>query len=152
MPDLLFSPTKIIIEDIKVPVKLTDVSINALHWDSSVDAGELYTGKAAFDDTCIYFRSKISTEWIATVVNSTEDFEGVHWGIRYISHAGHAHQSIQARELLMNKLSSFYPEELQIEKSPVGYPIILSQGVDTQIAASLAHDGLFVAYSSVLPC
>jgi phosphopantetheinyl transferase (holo-ACP synthase) len=151
MPDLLFSPTKIVIVDISVPKNGGDDKPASLTWDSTENAGEFYTGKAVYGDSCIYFRSMISTEWIASVVNSTEDFKGVHWGIRYISHAGHAHQSKEARALLLKKISSFTPGELQIKKSPVGYPVILNQGIDTQIAASLAHDGAFVAYSSVLP-
>jgi phosphopantetheinyl transferase (holo-ACP synthase) len=151
LPELLFSPTKIIVEDIKEPLTPPDNYGDALHWGSFNDAGEFYTGKVVYGSYVLYFRSKMSREWIASVVSTTEGFENVHWGIRSISHAGHENQSKEARALLLNKLSAFYPGNFSIEKSEAGYPIVLRDDMATQIAASLAHDDVFVAYSTILP-
>src|SRR5665213_679389 len=124
-PGLLFSPTNIIVRDIVLPPNLT-TEPEELQWESSDGDEGLYSGEVMAGSYTLYFRSKISASWIATVVNDDCTFEDVCWGVKAIDNAGYKHQSTAARVALLNKLSSFFPGELRIEKSPVGYPIILN--------------------------
>ncbi len=50
----------------------------------------------------------------------------------------------------MNKLNSLFTKEIQIEKSSIGFPIILKDSDDLNIPVSLSHDDRFVAYSFLL--
>jgi len=150
IPGLVFSPTKIIIQHIEIPVGHLINKFEGLRWESNGNSEEFYKGKVIYGSHTIYFRSKISEEWIATVVNDNENFENVWWGIQSIDDAGYYHQSKAARAFLLNKLNSFFPGDLQVEKSLVGYPVILKGTQDMHIPVSLAHDDRFVAYSFML--
>ena len=149
--DLVFSPTKIVIEYMNTPDASSMVSGNA-HWENNGFGETFYTGKANYGSHIFYFRSKISEEWIATVVNDEEHFENVYWGVQSINETGYDHQSKAARALLLNKLSAFFPGHLRIEKSIVGYPVILQGKQYIPIPVSLAHDDHFVACSFIVDC
>ena len=111
---------------------------------------EFYRAKVNFGSDILYSRSKISKDWIATVVNDDERFENVYWGIQATDDTDYYHQSKAARTLLLNKINFFFPGDLTIKKSPVGYPVIMKVTQDMNIPASLAHHGRFVTYSFIL--
>jgi len=148
--DLVFSPAKIVIQSIEIP--LTEVL--AIHsnteWDNNADSESFYSGRLVYGTHHFYFRSKINLDWIVTVVNGTKRFDNVFWGIQKIDEVGHYHQSKAARALVLKKLKGFFHDILQIEKNPVGYPEILKGCENMYIPVSLAHDGRFVAYSFIL--
>ena len=150
IPGSVFSPTKIIIQHIEIPVGPLINKFEGIQWESNGYNEEFYRGKVIYGSHTFYFQSKISEEWIATVVNDNENFENVWWGIQSIDDAGYYHQSKAVRTLLLNKLNSFFPGDLQVEKNPVGYPVILKDLEDLHIPVSLAHDDRFVAYSFIL--
>ena len=149
-PRLLFSPTKFVIQYIIIPSGPFMSAFKNTHWESTGNRKEFYSGMLIYDSYVFYFRSKISEDWIATVVNDNEDFENVCWGIESIDDESYYHQSKAARTLLLKRLSSFFPGDFQVKKSPIGYPIILKGTQNMRISASLAHDDRFVAYSFVL--
>jgi len=148
-PDLEFLPTGIEIKCLKKPV------LHAVHestdWKCTDKAEEFYRGKIAFGSDVFYYRSKISQYCIATVVNHDEDFKDVHWGISSIDDHSYNQQSEAARTLVLKKLNFFYPKDLRIEKSPIGYPVIWQGTQNLEIPVSLAHDGCYVAYSFLTP-
>lgn len=150
IPDLVFSPTKIVIQSIEIPTGPMTTKWDGIQWENIASGEAFYSGKAIYGSHVFYFRSKISEDWIATVVNDDESFDQVCWGIQLIDDTAYRHQSKAVRILLLNKLSSFFPGDFQVEKSPVGYPVILKGTQDMYIPASLAHDGHFVAYSFLL--
>ncbi len=147
IPNLVFSPTKIIIQHIEIPLGLLKNKFEGIQWESTGCSEEFYSGMVIYGSHTFYFQSKISKEWIATVVNDNDNFENVCWGIQSIDHSGYFHQSKEVRTLLLNTLNSFFPGDLRVEKSPVGYPVIFKDLEDLHIPVSLAHDDLFVAYS-----
>ncbi len=149
LTDLVFSPTKIVIQLIETPCAHSVVKSQDTEWDSGGYGDELYSGSVNYGPQILYFRSKVSGEWITSVVNGHQNFENVKWGIRSIDNAGYQHQSKAARTLLLNKLNTIFPGNLQVQKNPVGYPVILKGAQDMRIPASLAHDGRFVAYSFI---
>lgn len=149
LPDLVFSPTKIIIQYVTIPSSPLVTSFKNIHWENNGNKEEFYSGMLIYASYVLYFRSKISEDWIATLVNDNEDFDNVCWGVQAIENESYLHQSKAARTLLLERLTSFVPGDLQVKKSPVGYPIILKGTQNMHISASLAHDGRFVAYSFV---
>jgi phosphopantetheinyl transferase (holo-ACP synthase) len=148
IPDLLFSPTSIGIQNIEIPTaSWKNVSGSCIQWEDSGNREEFYRGKVIYGSHIFYFRSKISEDWIATVVNDDEHFNNVCWGIQSTDDASSFHQSKAVRTLLLNKLHAFFPGDLQVKKSPVGYPVIVKGKQEQPIPVSLSHDDLFVAYS-----
>jgi len=150
IPDLVFSPTKICIQNIKIPPVTLMNEFRCVQWENTGYEEEFYRGKIIYGLHVFYFRSKITENWIATVVNDDENFDNVCWGIQSIDEAGYYHQSKAAQTLLLNKLNTFFSFDLQVKKSPVGYPVILNGLQEMQIPVSLSHDDCFVAYSFLL--
>lgn len=150
LPDLVFSPTKIVIQYITIPSDPLMTSIKNTHWENTGNKDEFYSGMLMYASYVLYFRSKISEDWIATVVNDEEDFDCVCWGIQSIEDESYYHQSTAARTLLLKKVNSFFPGDVWVKKSPIGYPVILKGKKIMPISVSLSHDYRFVAYSFVL--
>jgi len=148
-PTLIFSPINIIIQHIVIPRVSSDGPAVA-EWESTGEDSDVYCGKVVCGVHTLYFRAKINEAWIATVVNNDECFDDVCWGVKSIVNPGYKYQSLEARLALIYKLSGFLPGDLRIEKSPVGYPVIVNNDEETGVPASLAHDGYFVAYSFLL--
>ncbi len=148
-PDLVFSPTQIITQHIEIPATLVVPFQNA-QFDGTNDQDDFYRGTVKYGSDTLYFRSKISEAWIATVVDVDNDFDDIYWGIHSIHDASYKNQSTAARTALLGKLNSFFAGDLRIEKSAIGYPIILNNTEQIPVPASIAHDGCFVAYSFIL--
>src|SRR6185437_5745437 len=72
-PCLVFSPTNIIIGDIKIPADLA-IEPEELQWESLGNNEDLFSGEVNCSQHTLYFRSKISTAWIASVVNDDKSF------------------------------------------------------------------------------
>ncbi len=149
IPELKFTPTKFVIQQIEISTGPFNKRENS-QWESDKISESYYRGKVLFESHSLYFRSKINGEWIATVVNDNEDFENVWWGIQAIDDTSHCHQSKAAKAFLMNKLNSLFTKEIHIGKSSIGFPIILKDSDDLDIPVSLSHDDRFVAYSFLL--
>lgn len=139
-PELVFAPTKITVSDIEAYTPGVE------NWEGSGDY-ESYRGRVSYQSDTLYFRSKISADWIVTVVNDTDNFDSVYWGVKEIGSPNNESHSSEARAFLLNKLQTFYPGQLQIIKSDIGYPVVLQDGKELSVPASLAHDGAFVGYS-----
>ncbi|MDB5011568.1 MAG: 4-phosphopantetheinyl transferase superfamily protein [Mucilaginibacter sp.] len=93
----------------------------------------------------------MDTEFIASVVSSSLNFNGVYWGIQYIDTPDYINQSTQVRSFLLKKLKSVLAvDELKIEKSLSGYPIVLQGDMLLDIPLSLAHHHQFISYSFLL--
>lgn len=149
LPDLVFSPTKIVIQYITIPSSPLMTSFKNTHCENNGNKEEFYSGMLIYASYVLYFRSKITEDWIATVANDDENFENVCWGIQSIDDNSYYHQSKAARTLLLKRVSSFFPGDFHVKKNPIGYPDILIGTQNMHISASLAHDDRFVAYSFV---
>ncbi|WP_448699580.1 4'-phosphopantetheinyl transferase superfamily protein [Mucilaginibacter sp. AW1-3] len=148
-PQLIFSPVNIIVQTTAPAEGHLEKDHTLFECESKTFSREFYTGKVTYAAHTLYFRSIITTDWITTVVNDTESFENVYWGVKTINDVDNESRSTEVRDFLLNKLSKFFGT-LRIEKSPVGYPFIFKHERDLHIPASLAHDGRFVGYSFIL--
>lgn len=173
-PDLIFAPSKIIIQQIAPPFE----------WGME-EADAFYKGKVLYGSDILYFRSRVSDALIASVISDQESFEHTRWGVQLIDDPGndrqssendqqtlwndqqslwHDHQSVAVRNLVLQKLSAIcamttdegHPihcsgDDLRIGKSSAGYPVVLNGEEEVDIPVSLAHHDRYVAYSFVLP-
>jgi phosphopantetheinyl transferase (holo-ACP synthase) len=147
--DLVFQPTKIIVQNINYPEGNLIQKLEGDIWDgNAMLQKEFYHGMVVYNNQTLYFKAKLYDEMLISVVNDTDDFENVMWGFQRIESAKYSDQSRTVRELALSKFKSIFPDaELQITKSAVGYPVLLNNGVDSNIPLSFAHDGFFVGYS-----
>jgi len=143
-PELVFSPTKIIIPQLALPA---DNFVEQFE-GRGFDENSVYKGIVSFGDHTLYSRSLISEEFIFSVVNHKDDFEHIRWGIQLIDSSDPDVQSKAVREFLIKALSPLFPgSDLLVDKSPHGYPILLKDGVEIPLPVSLAHHGRYVGYS-----
>ena len=143
---LVFSPTRIIVQDIVAPAVTSNQAVDS--WDSDAGDEDYYHGKVTFGEKILYFRSKITDQFIASVVHDNPDFENLYWGVKYIDDTKHAAQSAMVRAFALDKLRAVSKKEsLQIGKKSAGIPVVVNDGEVTGIPVSLAHHGHFVSYS-----
>ncbi len=132
-PELVFSPSRIIIQHISGNKKK-------------------YSGNFLAEGNIHYFRSEISREFITTVVSGDKKFENVYWGFDSIDDISVDHQSKTVRTFMLKKLHEVFPDKkFNVEKKPAGYPIIMDGTKELNIPVSFAHHGRFIAYSFLLP-
>jgi len=148
---LIFPPTKITIQNITAPRKAPVAGLTNSVWESDRIEEDFYAGEVKFNAHLLYFRSKIDAEFIATAVSPVPGFENVYWGVKKIDNPGQENQSRQAREFVLQKLKLFLlTDDLSIDKTPAGCPIVLKGNEQLTIPVSLSHHDHFVAYSFLL--
>ncbi|MHA4810377.1 4'-phosphopantetheinyl transferase family protein [Flavitalea flava] len=151
-PASVFSPTKIVIQQIDTGGS-TAAAFPGTRWESHYKGAEdwFYTGRVLSGSGLFFFRSKVYADVIATVVCDDENFENMEWGIQLIDDSGYEHQSKAARDFVLHRLHSIFPDEpalFSIGKSTQGHPIVLKGGIEEEnIPVSLAHHDRFIAYS-----
>lgn len=146
-PGLLFSPGKIIIQNVNIPYRPLAVNLTNKLWEGCAVGDGLYSGKVQVSGHRLDFKSIIQTELIATVVSDEHaDFTKINCGIQSLSDHQHQNQSSSVRWILLDKLTVFFVKDLTMEKSDAGYPIILEQGKALNILVSLAHHAKFTFY------
>lgn len=174
-PGLVFSPTRIEIRKVEAPDNPLAAASEETQWEGrEVGSGkDFYKGIAFFDSRIFYFRSRIHPDFIATIVNKSEDFGNIWWGVRSIGHSDYHNQSTGVRAFVLDKLNAVLsagklpgrtfipygaaspevmpvPGTLQIGKSLQGYPLVLKGAEEMTIPLSFAHHANFVAYSFYL--
>jgi phosphopantetheinyl transferase (holo-ACP synthase) len=151
-PALLFSPTRIIVRHITIPVHSQMEGMKDKEWNGLAFDEQSYHGTVMAGDSIYYFRSKLFHELITTVVSEDEKFENTFWGYASINNSGADQQSRSVRSFLLQNLRSVLPgNELRIEKAPGNYPVLFNGTNELNIPISFAHHGIFVAYSYSLP-
>jgi phosphopantetheinyl transferase len=146
-PGLVFSPSKIIVGHITPALSMADATNEPIE-GKGFDRQPCYNSIIAFNQNTFYSRSVITSSFIVTVVNNSDNFENMYWGVKPIDDSSPAHQSIQVREFILKKLDTFFESnQLNIIKTPSGCPILHDGLAETTIPVSLAHHGQYVAYA-----
>jgi phosphopantetheinyl transferase (holo-ACP synthase) len=145
---LPFSPTKIIIRKIQLPVE-QNTSIPEELESTSLDEVISYRCEVSFEGRSYFTRSLINNELIFSVCNNNDDFENICWGIKTITDNSYENQSASVRLFALNKLQHvFKRSDLSIEKKHSGYPVIVQE---QNIPLSFTHHGCFVGYAFLYP-
>ncbi|RKR83936.1 phosphopantetheinyl transferase (holo-ACP synthase) [Mucilaginibacter gracilis] len=146
-PQLVFAPIKIVVKQITVPALYNAAQFNSDSWEGSPNHNDFCFGCATGNGQTLFFKTIIHQYYIATIVSNNSLFPHVYWGVQRIANGGHQHQSQLVRTFLLNKLSSvFIKQDLALQKSPVGYPVLLVNNIEACMPISLAHHGLFTSY------
>jgi phosphopantetheinyl transferase (holo-ACP synthase) len=148
-PGLVFSPSKIIVEQIESHRKASIPTITQPEIEAEGFAGlTTYNSIIAFGADNFYSRSIINSNYIATIVNNSNDLENIYWGIKRIDQSEPEYQSRAVRQFLLKKLASvFDTDDLRIIKNTSGCPVLFSGDLRVDIPVSLAHHGHYVAYA-----
>jgi phosphopantetheinyl transferase (holo-ACP synthase) len=147
--ELLFSPTKIIIQKIRVPENIFFRNNNK-HEAVSFDDEFCFCCEVSFNDYTFFTRSLLHDDLIFTVANNRNDFENIYWGIKSIDDDCYKNQSKEVRQFLLERMNIIFSEErLSIETSDVGFPFLKQQ---KDLPISFTHHGNFVAYSFINSC
>jgi phosphopantetheinyl transferase (holo-ACP synthase) len=144
-PDLMFSPTKIVIQKIDSPVRKNGPDIFYMYEGVSFYTDECYCCEVCLDSQMFYTRTLVNSELIFTVAGDTTCFDNIYWGIKNIGNDAYVQQSRAVRELSLRKLNTFFPDiHLSIEKSKAGHPVLTQQ---KNIPISFTHHGNHVGYA-----
>ena len=143
-PDLVFSPSRIRITGLTAPVSGNTPGLKGCDFNNET----AYRGMVNFSSHTFFSRTIITEDFIFSIVNHTNNFEKVMWGIKKISSTNANDQSKEVRTLALTALNTLFPDsELEIDKNRRNCPIILKNGVEIPVPISLAHHDYWVAYS-----
>lgn len=145
-PSLVFSPRKMVIQSVAVPENRFDATDEMLE-GSGFDA-KAWHCSIEVNGYILFSCSLICRDYIFSVVNGTNDFGQVHWGIRRIGSSAPASQSVEVREFLLSRLRQLMPgHDLKIAKDAKDIPYLLQNDKKIRLPVSLAHHDHYIAYS-----
>lgn len=151
LPDLVFSPLKIIIRDLAIPADHVSHSFTEKQWEGNAGDEHCYAGSVIFENFILHFKSKIYSELIATIISEDDSFKNIFWGIQTIATGDTDYQSKSVRFFLLNKLKCIFPDkDLQIKKNSLGYPFVTNGLQALKIPISFAHHERYIAYTFLL--
>ena len=140
-PGLIFSPSKIVVSEIK---QKTGVFHSNLPFETSY-----LQGRVLIKHLNLFFESIISEQYISSAVHIDEDFDNIYRDVKFITNNDHASQSSAAKQFALTKLNTVLQGKLSIDKSETGYPVICQDELYIELPLSLAHHGNYVAYSFI---
>ncbi len=151
IPHLFFCPSKFIVQHIHFPHYVSGIKFTGNQLENTDLCDEDFCRSIIFfENNIFYSRSVIQDEFISTVVNDSENFSKICWGLKSIDDASYENQSKEVRVFILNKLNYFFPNDnLRIEKHPAGYPLLLQEEKEINIPVSLSHHDHFIAYSFI---
>ncbi|TSJ39376.1 4-phosphopantetheinyl transferase family protein [Mucilaginibacter corticis] len=127
-PELIFAPAKIKVVSLDIVVSLKTENVHN------------YRGWILAEDMSLPFLSVTRPEFISTVITQGD----VKWNFLKIEASDYENQSKAVRSLLLNDLKI---SNVSVEKHPTGYPVLMKDGQELNIAVSFAHHGCYVSYS-----
>jgi phosphopantetheinyl transferase (holo-ACP synthase) len=150
-PELLFSPTKFVVNELICPVSsLSNPFKRSIVEQMGFDDTTVHAARVTHGDNMLWSRSSFYPDMVHSVVNGSENFDQVNWGIKTISSTNAKSQSEAVRAFLLSKLqTAFNGKQMQIGKSEHGVPIILYKQEEMLLPISFSHHKHFVAYSFI---
>ncbi len=147
-PNLIFSPTKISINQINIPSKLI---LNKIFYEEEGNSFKNETSlkcRVSFENQIIYSISFINNFFIASFVNTDQCFENTLWGIKQINQTTPDFQSNAVREFVLKRINFIFPSDIfSIKKHLAGYPYLLKNNVEINLPLSLSHHGSYICYA-----
>ena len=147
-PTLIFSPVKIVVEKLYFPLTSFNRVLPSEAKFTGFNEQQTYNGTIICNNEKYYSRSVINHLYITTIANNHAKFQNVYWGTKYIQHTEPANQSKTVREFALKQLAcTLKTNDLQLNKTSQGCPVLLNGLQETELPVSLAHHGHYVAYS-----
>lgn len=106
-----------------------------------------YKGLVRFRSDVLYYHTKITSEYIEAVVAGDYSFERIKSGVKQIDPANNSERSALAWGFLIEEVKKELGENISLEKSELGYPVLIQNSKVLDIPVSLSHDGNFAAFS-----
>ena len=132
-PSLVFSPTQTVVNSIETNPDETGNSLSV-------------TGKVAFKEHSLNYRSFITAEYIHSV--AVQNWHATHHQVQHIEQADYEYQSAVVRVAALQRLTSYFPEQaLRMVKHDAGYPELFSQNQLLPVPVSFSHHGHYIAYA-----
>jgi 4''-phosphopantetheinyl transferase superfamily. len=128
--ELVFAPAKITVQQLRIRTPLK----------TNADAHNQYSGKLRANDVALSFLSVITDQFIATTIDKGD----VKWAVKQIETSDYESQSKAVRSFLLDDLKM---PGTTIEKHPAGYPVLLKDGKELDVAISFAHHDRYISYS-----
>jgi len=152
-PGLTFSPVKIGLTRLVAPAVQSQPFHHQLISTGFIDAG-CFCSEVLAESQTFYARSVIfGAEAICTVAQPAGNayHNRVCWGIKQIAQTHPENQSTAVRAFLLEKINTMFPgQQVSIEKSASGYPFIVADGKEQDMAVSLSHHGEYAGYAIVV--
>ncbi|GAB2695893.1 hypothetical protein GCM10027037_19650 [Mucilaginibacter koreensis] len=129
-PDLVFSPTKLIVEDVSCPT-----------------TGK-YQGRVTCNGLFIYFNADYTNDYIHSIVGIDATFKYIHAYVNQIAQSDYSSQSAAVRQFALQKLATLWPDaEISFRQHDIGYPEVLIDQKTIMLPLSFSHDGRYTAYA-----
>jgi len=150
-PELLFSPTKFVVSDLVCPLKpLPQQFDNSIIEKKGFGEMAVYLSRVTHGKNTLWSGSTLYPDMVHSIVNHTESFESVNWGVKTIQSTDAKSQSEAVRAFLLNKLKVvFVGKPLQVSKSKHGVPMVLNEQKQLPVTVSFSHHKHFIAYSFI---
>jgi phosphopantetheinyl transferase (holo-ACP synthase) len=148
-PGIMFTPVKFVVQQLQSPLNHTPAPLNAGEITGrDFNQMVIWDGMVSFENHALYSKTFICTGFISSVVNHSQNFDNVYWGIKQIENTDHNYQSAAVREFLIKKLQHVLGvDKLIIGKNVDDVPILLRGNEEMGVPVSLAHHECWVAYS-----
>jgi len=145
--DLIFSPTKFIVEQLEMPEYITTLNSSQIEGSGFAEM-PVYKSVVNFGCETLFGISIVTREFIFSVVNHNDSFDDTCWGVQKIAHTDSQSQSIAVRNILINKLKETLSfDGLVITKNQHCCPILNNCNDVINIPISMAHHDQWVGYS-----
>jgi len=149
-PGLVFTPVKFIVSGLLPPVPSPTENFGNTKAGKGFDVNKTWNGVITYGTDTLYSLSLLYTDVLFSVVNGTENFDQVYWGLHRINDTDPANQSAMVRTFLLNKLHQVLTiDNLQIGKNEFNIPVLIKRDKEMQVAISLSHHEHFIGYSFV---
>jgi phosphopantetheinyl transferase (holo-ACP synthase) len=147
-PGLNFSPILFTVGCIQFPPEHETPNFAAEKTAAGFGNGPVFKAVVTFGSNKLYSNSLVYRELISTVINGSENFENICWGIKSIDSDSYESQSAEVRQFLSDKLQEVPGfKNTSIAKNSNGIPVLLNGVEELPAAVSLSHHYNFVAYS-----
>jgi phosphopantetheinyl transferase (holo-ACP synthase) len=148
IPEFTFSPLKMDVRQVEFSKNYSEVIFQDNPYEQTDFCGASVKAVILSKEQNLYSRSLISSRFIFTVVKSSDDFGDVSWGIKFINTTGYVDQSLQVKDFVLSRFQEICldTEMLRIEKTPIGYPVLLKNSSVVNIPISFSHHFNLISY------
>jgi phosphopantetheinyl transferase (holo-ACP synthase) len=151
--EIVFTPVKFEVQSVAIPSEYSYTESGAEEI-TGCGFGKLATFNAevVFAGKKLFSRVIIHHEFVSSVVNQNDDFEGIYWGIKRIKDTSYKYQSFAVREFALAKLKEISGlNNLVIDKNDEDVPVLLNDSELFAAPISLSHHERWIAFSFQSP-